>query len=95
MRETGDHSVTDLAHIFSISQPIVYRKLNRAGERGERRGSVSSVVNAQTVTDAVASKRSSWMMTTGRCLPAYPLPAAAVQILVAPHSSSPRASMNA
>ncbi len=42
--------------------------------------SVSSVVNAQTVTEVVASKRSSWMMTTGRGLPAYPLPAAAVQI---------------
>ena len=42
--------------------------------------SVSSVVNAQTVTDAVASKRSSWMTTTGRGLPAYARPAAAVQI---------------
>lgn len=31
--------------------------------------SVSSVVNAQIVTDAVASKRSSWTMTTGRGLP--------------------------
>jgi DNA invertase Pin-like site-specific DNA recombinase len=30
MRETGDHSVTDLAHIFSISRPTVYRTLNRA-----------------------------------------------------------------
>ena len=42
--------------------------------------SVWSVVNAQTVTDAVATNRSSWMMTTGRGLPTYPLPAAAVQI---------------
>jgi DNA invertase Pin-like site-specific DNA recombinase len=32
MRETGDHSVTDLAHIFSISRPTVYRTLTRAGE---------------------------------------------------------------
>ena len=31
--------------------------------------SVRSVVSAQTVTDAVASNRSSWMMTTGRGLP--------------------------
>ena len=32
------------------------------------------------VTDAVASNRSSWMMTTGCGLPTWPLPAAAVQI---------------
>jgi hypothetical protein len=42
--------------------------------------SVTSVVNTQTVTEAVASRRSSWMMTTGRGLSAYPLPAAAVQM---------------
>lgn len=42
--------------------------------------SVWSVVNAHTVTDAVASKRSSWMMTTGGGLPTQPVPAAAVQI---------------
>jgi hypothetical protein len=32
--------------------------------------SVGSVVKAQTVTESVASKRSSWMMTTGRGFPA-------------------------
>lgn len=38
---------------------------------------VGSVVNAHTVTDAVASNRSSWTMTIGRGFPTYPLPAAA------------------
>ena len=42
--------------------------------------SVGSVVNAQTVTESVASNRSSCMITTGRGFPAYPVPAAAVQI---------------
>ena len=32
------------------------------------------------VTEAVASKRSSWMMTTGRGFPTWSLPAAADQI---------------
>lgn len=42
--------------------------------------SVGSVVNAQTVMEAVASKRSSYRMTTGRGLPAWSLPPATVQI---------------
>jgi hypothetical protein len=41
---------------------------------------VGSVVNAQTVTESVASNRSSWTIATGRGLPTYPEPAAAVQI---------------
>jgi hypothetical protein len=35
-----------------------------------RGASVGSVVKAQMVTDSVASKLSSWMMTTGRGFPA-------------------------
>jgi hypothetical protein len=38
----------------------------------------SFVVNGTTVTEAVASNRSSWMMTTGRGLPLYVPRAAAV-----------------
>ena len=30
MHDTGDHSITDLAEVFSISRPTVYRTLNRA-----------------------------------------------------------------
>jgi hypothetical protein len=37
-------------------------------------------VKAHTVTESVASNRSSWTMATGLGLPTYPLPAAAVQI---------------
>jgi hypothetical protein len=40
--------------------------------------STGLVVNGQTVTDAVASKRSSWTMSTGRGLPLYAPRAAAV-----------------
>ena len=29
MHDTGDHSITDLAELFSISRPTVYRTLNR------------------------------------------------------------------
>ena len=46
----------------------------------KRGASVGSVVNAHTVTESVASKRSSWTMTTGLGLPAYPEPAEAVHI---------------
>lgn len=42
--------------------------------------SVGSVVKAHTVTESVASNRLSCTITTGRGLPTYPLPAAAVQI---------------
>jgi hypothetical protein len=45
-----------------------------------RGASVGSVVKAQTVTESVASNRSSCTITTGRGLPTYPLPAAAVQM---------------
>lgn len=30
MHEAGDHSISDLAEVFSISRPTVYRTLNRA-----------------------------------------------------------------
>lgn len=30
MYEAGDHSITDLAEVFSISRPTVYRTINRA-----------------------------------------------------------------
>lgn len=30
MRETGDYSISDLADLFSVSRPTVYRTLNRA-----------------------------------------------------------------
>ncbi len=52
--------------------------------------SVGSVVNAHTVTESVASKRSSWMTATGRGLPTYPPPAAAVQISPRFKSRRPR-----
>lgn len=29
MHEAGEHSITDLADVFSISRPTVYRTLNR------------------------------------------------------------------
>jgi hypothetical protein len=46
--------------------------LTESGSTGSRimGASVGSVVKAQTVTDAVASNRSSWMITTGRGFPA-------------------------
>ncbi len=58
------------------------RPFSSSGATGRRisGASVGSVVNAQTLTESVAPKRSSWMMTTGLGLPAYPLPAAADQI---------------
>jgi hypothetical protein len=43
--------------------------------------SVGSVVIANTLTDVVASKRSSCRITTGRDLPTYPLPAAGSQVV--------------
>jgi predicted DNA-binding protein YlxM (UPF0122 family) len=30
MHDTGDYSVSDLAHVFSVSRPTVYRTLGRA-----------------------------------------------------------------
>jgi len=33
MHETGDYSISDLAELFSISRPTVYRTLQRSGER--------------------------------------------------------------
>jgi DNA invertase Pin-like site-specific DNA recombinase len=33
MRETGDYSISDLAELFSVSRPTVYRALQRAGNR--------------------------------------------------------------
>ena len=42
-----------------------------------RGASVGSVVKAHTVTESVASKRSSWTITTGRGLPVSPPPVAA------------------
>jgi len=30
MHGSGDHSISDLAHVFSVSRPTVYRTLNRA-----------------------------------------------------------------
>jgi hypothetical protein len=50
--------------------------------------SVGSEVKLHTVTDAVASKRSSWTITTGRGLPAQPDPPAAVQTSPSPHQPS-------
>jgi predicted DNA-binding protein YlxM (UPF0122 family) len=29
MHDTGDYSISDLAEVFSISRPTVYRTLNR------------------------------------------------------------------
>ncbi len=43
------------------------------------RADVGSEVKGQTVTELVASNRSSWMITTGRGFPAYACPPAAVQ----------------
>jgi len=52
-----------------------------ASIRSRNRGaSVGSVVNAQTVTEPVASNRSSCTIMTGRGWPTYPRPAAAVRI---------------
>ena len=59
--------------ILSTINRLCSRKpLRSLGSTGIRiRGaSVGSVVNAQMVTEAVASNRSSWMTTTGRGLPA-------------------------
>ena len=42
--------------------------------------SVGSVVNAQIVTESVASNRSSWTMTAGLSFPAYAGPPETVQI---------------
>jgi DNA invertase Pin-like site-specific DNA recombinase len=33
MRETGEYSISDLAELFSVSRPTVYRALQRAGNR--------------------------------------------------------------
>jgi hypothetical protein len=54
----------------------------RLGSMARRKSgaTVASVVKAQMVTESVASKRSSWITTAGRGLPAYPDPAEAVQI---------------
>lgn len=30
MHDTGDYSISDLAHVFSVSRPTVYRTLGRA-----------------------------------------------------------------
>lgn len=30
MHNTGDYSISDLAEVFSVSRPTVYRTLNRA-----------------------------------------------------------------
>jgi predicted DNA-binding protein YlxM (UPF0122 family) len=30
MHDTGDYSIGDLAEVFSVSRPTVYRTLNRA-----------------------------------------------------------------
>ncbi|HXW72472.1 MAG TPA: helix-turn-helix domain-containing protein [Methylocella sp.] len=30
MHETGDYSISDLAEVFSVSRPTVYRSLRRA-----------------------------------------------------------------
>lgn len=33
MHETGEYSVSDLAELFSVSRPTVYRTLQRVGTR--------------------------------------------------------------
>lgn len=34
MHDSGEHSISDLAEVFSVSRPTVYRTLNRS-ERGQ------------------------------------------------------------
>lgn len=34
MRDTGEYSISDLAELFAVSRPTVYRTLARAGARG-------------------------------------------------------------
>lgn len=75
----GRETVVILSTIKALGSRIPFVASGTIGSRNSG-ASVGSVVNAQTVTDAVASNRLSWTMTTGRGFPAYPLPAAAVQI---------------
>lgn len=35
MHDTGEHSISDLAEIFQISRPTVYRSLNREAQSGD------------------------------------------------------------
>ena len=37
MHDTGDYSISDLAEVFSISRPTVYRTLGRAKWRSKNR----------------------------------------------------------
>jgi hypothetical protein len=68
--------------LSTISRLGSRNPLTASGVTGSRisGASVGSLVNAHTVTDPVASKRSSWTIATGRGLPVYPLLPAAVQI---------------
>lgn len=36
MHDTGEHSISDLAEIFQISRPTVYRSLNREAQSGDK-----------------------------------------------------------
>lgn len=56
------------------------RRMSSSFKRPTRRASVGSVVNGQTVIEAVASKLSSCRMTTGRGLPALSAPPATARI---------------
>src|SRR5690348_13924707 len=77
-----------------INHTSFHRQLPLFGSTGRRNkgASVSSVVKAHTVIESVASKLSSWTMTTGRGLPAYSLPPATVQMsprLIHPANQKP------
>ena len=84
--------------LSTISRLVASSPLRSFGSMGRRnRGApVGSVVKAQIVMESVASKLSSWTMTTGRGFPAY-LAAGDSPDVAAPHSfsQSDTASMNA
>ena len=58
--------------LSTMTREALRRPLRPVGETGKRISGVSvrSVVKAQTVIDAVASKRSSYTITVGRGFPA-------------------------
>ncbi len=75
--ERGTVVILSTIKLHDSRSPLMSSASTRIRNNG---ASVGSVVNAQTVTESVASKRSSCTITTGRGFPTYPVPAAAVQI---------------
>lgn len=75
--ERGMVVILSTIRLQGSRRPLTSSASTRSRNSG---ASVGSVVNTHTVTDSVASKRSSWTIATGRGFPTWPLPAAAVQI---------------